>query len=305
MLPSITANDLQIYRDGVGRDFTAFVDSIVRASAATLSIPAVHVHTNIKTTRPDGGVDTQIDSGGADPDQRLASPTLWQYKARALSDVAKNLSEEIEGSSKEYARELIGRGYAYRLCICDSEAPQTKLDLQKELNRIIRKVNQSAPDALVLLTPDLEHWANHYPSVAARIRGVPVDLFRLFDSWEASITHDTPCFVPTERFAQLRSSVESYLNWSLAPKEIPRVFGDAGVGKTRSVFEILSALANQRELVLYTTDEQSATRIATILANDKSLHAILVADECLSRVRFQLSEILRGTGRPRPVHHNR
>ena len=111
MLPSITADDLRIFRDAVGKSFTQFVDSIVRASAAKLSIPAIDVHTNVRTSRPDGGVDTHVDTGGRDPDERLNGPTLWQYKARDFKDVADNLSEEVEGSSKEYARELIRKGY--------------------------------------------------------------------------------------------------------------------------------------------------------------------------------------------------
>jgi hypothetical protein len=294
VLPSISPQDLGIFRDAVGADFTAFVDSIVRASAAKLGIPATNVHTNCKITRPDGGVDTQVQSGGADPDQRLSSPTLWQYKARSFADVAKGLSGEIEGTSKDYARQLIREGYAYRLCICDSESPEAKLKLEEGLNKLVREINPAAPEAQVLLSSDLAAWANHYPSVVAKIRGIPVDAFRFFDSWEAASAGETPTFVPTESFAPLKASVESYLDWSRKPIETPRVFGDAGVGKTRSVLEILKSQPNQRELVLYTADEQSAIRIATVLPNDRTLNAILVADECLTRARFRLGEILGG-----------
>ena len=74
------------------------------------------------------------------------------------------------------------------------------------------------------------------------------------------------------------------------------------MGKTRSVFEALQAHPNQRELVLYTNDEQAAIAIATALTNEPDANAILVADECLIGTRFQLEELLRGAeGRVRLI----
>jgi predicted ATP-dependent serine protease len=82
------------------------------------------------------------------------------------------------------------------------------------------------------------------------------------------------------------------------------IFGDAGVGKSRSVFEILNSQANQREIVIYTSDEQAAIAIATALANDDDQNAVLVADECLSPARFQLMDRVRGIERRIKIDHN-
>jgi hypothetical protein len=56
-----------------------------------------------------------------------------------------SVREEIHGESKEYARELIAKGYGYRLCICDDTAANAKLELQTKLNEFVRQVNQAAP----------------------------------------------------------------------------------------------------------------------------------------------------------------
>jgi hypothetical protein len=297
MLPYINADHFTIFLDTTGKPFTQFMNSVLRASAAKLGIPPTDVHTNLRVSVPDGGIDSQIDKGADDPNGYLARPTVWQYKARKFSEITEAvLHNEIEGSSKENVRELIRRGYAYRLCICEDSDPSRKLAMQQKLDGIIKDVYPSAPPNLVLLPSDIAEWANHYPAVVARCLGLPADKFRYFQSWRASAVAETPTFVPPESYGDLNRRVAAHLDWSQKPSEVAlTVYGDAGTGKTRSVFEALDSQTNQRELVLYTTDEQAAIEIATALTNDDTPNAILVADECLSQARFRLSDILRGS----------
>jgi hypothetical protein len=127
------------------------------------------------------------------------------------------------------------------------------------LNEFVMEVNPAAPPALILLPSDLADWANHFPAVIAKLKRIPIERFRFFESWKSCATADTPEFIPTERFADLRSRIETHLNWARKPAEVAlAVFGDAGVGKSRSVFEAINGQENQREIVIYTSDEQSA-----------------------------------------------
>ena len=68
--------ELQVPRDRPGQAFASFGDSIVRAAAGHLGISALVVHTDMRVNVRDGGVDTQVDVGGADQDERLGVPTL-------------------------------------------------------------------------------------------------------------------------------------------------------------------------------------------------------------------------------------
>ena len=296
MLPVITAQNLFMLRDGTGKPFTQFMDSVLRASAARLGIRPGEVHTSLKTSVSDGGVDSQVDRGGDDPGARLLLPTMWQYKARRFGEISDAIIEdEILGPSKEYARELIRKRHAYRLCICDDAPSRDKLARQQELNRIVQQVFPTAAPALVLLASELAEWANHYPSTVAQLFGLPTEMFRYFESWRPSAIGDTPNFVASEHYRDFCAIVNAHLDWSQKPDEVAlTVFGDAGIGKTRSVFEALNGEANQRELVIYTVDEEAAVGIATALTNESNREAILVADECLSQTRFRLSNILRG-----------
>jgi hypothetical protein len=295
MLPFITADQFRLFLDGTGKPFTVFVDSVLRAAAARLGIPPSDVHTNVRTNLADGGVDTRIDSGNGS-NVYLAVRTLWQFKARPFKDFTDSLvQEEIQGASKEYARNLIRNGYAYRLCICEDSDARDQKKLQDLLHSHVTAVNPDAQPSLVLLPSDIAQWANQYPSVIARHLRLPVDKFRSHESWRASAVAETPTFVATEHHAEWATRIESHLNWSQKPAEVAlTLYGNAGVGKTRSLFEILDRLENQRELVLYTTDEKAAIDIATALTNDSTQNAVLVADECLNRARVSLSTILRG-----------
>ncbi|MHB8638735.1 MAG: hypothetical protein ACYDBL_02920 [Candidatus Acidiferrales bacterium] len=254
------------------------MDALLRATAATLSIPARDVHTNLRTNLSDGGIDTQIDSG-SDLDRKgyLAGPTLWQFKARRFADVTPaSVRDDIHGASKQDARDLIARSYAYRLCICEDATPPDKKVLQDELNKYVQEVNASAPPALILLPSDLAALANQYPSIVARYVRLPVEKFRWYETWKPSAIAETPLFVPTEHYPDWAARVESHLDWSRKPTDVAlTLYGNAGVGKTRAVFEILDREPNQRELVLYTNDEQAAIEIATALTNDGTQSAIL------------------------------
>ena len=260
MLPVITAQNLFMLRDGTGKPFTQFMDSVLRASAARLGIRPGEVHTSLKTSVSDGGVDSQVDRGGDDPGARLLLPTMWQYKARRFGEISDAIIEdEILGPSKEYARELIRKRHAYRLCICDDAPSRDKLARQQELNRIVQQVFPTAAPALVLLASELAEWANHYPSTVAQLFGLPTEMFRYFESWRPSAIGDTPNFVASEHYRDFCAIVNAHLDWSQKPDEVAlTVFGDAGIGKTRSVFEALNGEANQRELVIYTVDEEAA-----------------------------------------------
>lgn len=295
MLPFITADQFRIFLDGTGKPFTAFMDSILRAAAAKLGIAPTEVHTNLRVNLGDGGVDTQIDRGNG-ADVYLGSATLWQFKARPFKNFTDGVvREEIQGDSKEYARDLIRRGYAYHLCICEDSDARDKKELQELVHGYVTAVNPAALPSLILLPSDIAAWANQYPAVVARHLRLPVEKFCSLESWKASAVAETPIFIATEHYAEWAARVEGHLNWSQKPAEVAlTLYGNAGVGKTRSLFEILNRLENQRELVLYTNDEKAAIDIASALTNDGTQNAILVADECLNRARVSLSSILRG-----------
>ncbi len=289
----ITAEDVAVMRDGGGGRFTLFVDSLIRASAACLSIPPAAINTTVRVNIGDGGVDTEVAADGHDPANRLCPSTAWQYKAIEYT----RLSNEVirEEVAKPYARELISRGYGYRLCLCDDPPATTKAAKLEILRAVVRGIRQDAPDPQILSISDLVAWANQYPAVVAKSRRIAITDFVFFDTWSRQATAVTPTFVPTGGASSVATAVVEHVEWSKRPSQIAlTIFGEAGVGKTRSVFEAMRSLDNHRELVIYTRDESVARNIAVGIANDQAAHAILVADECLPPAVHAIQETLRG-----------
>lgn len=75
MVPFITADHFHVFLDGTGKQFAAFVDSVIRAASAKSGLTPADVHTNLRVSVPDGGVDTQVDRG-TERRGLLAGPTV-------------------------------------------------------------------------------------------------------------------------------------------------------------------------------------------------------------------------------------
>jgi hypothetical protein len=210
---TLDVQDVFALRGGGGALFTAFVDTLIRATASRLPIRPVDIHTNMRVNIPDGGVDTQVDVSGNDPEGRLIPATIWQYKATEYRNIS-DADIRAEIADHEYAQRLVANGYGYRLCICDEIPPETKFERLAALKGALRAINGQAAEPIILTAGDLVAWANQYPAIVAKTKRLATDKFRFFDSWKTSATFVTPTFVPTPRFEPLRRQVDQHLDWS-------------------------------------------------------------------------------------------
>jgi hypothetical protein len=284
-----------------GEKFTAFVDDLIRAQAFACGVPDANIHTNRKTNEPDGGVDTQVTAPFlGDRTGRFDRPTIWQYKASTGSKVA----PRSEIKTRSYAAKLIKEDYTYRLCICDQLSSRRVAALMRSFTNRIRIINPDAPDPQILTTDDLAAWAERFPAIVLRhFRGGRSGAFAALDLWRAMVTSLTPEFVATQPGEAVAAAIQEYADLAkTVPDPIFTLYGDPGVGKTRLVYQALTDLPGASGLVVYTEGREEAIRIAYDVAQDRSLHAILVADECSSDARRLLAEVAGGaSGRLRVI----
>jgi hypothetical protein len=293
----IAAEHIYVLRNSTGKPFTDLLDRLIRNSAGTLGIPSSAVLDNPRTNHPDGGVDTQVTIGAQpDPWSYFNGPSTWQYKAVALKDFTDSkVKEEISGSSKDYVRSLLREGYAYRMCIADDGPAERKTEIKALLDAEIKKVNLAAPESVVLFASEVVAWVNAFPALAAEILGSSMKDFFHFATWQNRERAVTKTFVATPESAVIFENVQSHLAWKNERTTAQlTVSGDAGVGKSRTVFEAIAALPEAAPLVLYTDDEDKALELARAMANHQNLYAVIVADECLEATAFQLAKILQG-----------
>lgn len=293
----ITPQHIYALRNSTGKPFTDLLDRLIRSSAAILGIPPSDVLDNPRINYPDGGVDTQVNKGAQQgPWDYFKGPSTWQYKAVELEELTDSkVQNEISGKSKDYVRSLLQDGYAYRLCVAHDGPAEKKTSIKALLDAEIKNVRLDAPESIVLFASDIVAWVNAFPAIAAEILASPMKEFFYFATWQNRERAVTKIFVDTPGAGVIFENVRSHLDWRNKPTSaLLTVSGDAGVGKTRTVFEAIAAIPEVAHLTLYMDDEDNALDVARAMANYPNLYAVLVADECLESTAFQLGKILQG-----------
>ena len=293
----IAPQHIYALRDSTGKPFTDLLDRLIRSSAGILGIPPSDVLDNPRINYPDGGVDTQVNKGAQQgPWDFFKGPTTWQYKAVELDELTDSkVRNEISGNSKDYVRSLLKDGYAYRLCVAHDGPAEKKTSIKALLDAEIKNVRLDAPESIVLFASDIVAWVNAFPAIAAEMLDSTMTEFFHFATWQNRERSQTKIFVDTPGSGVVFENVRSHLDWSKKPTSaLLTVSGDAGVGKTRTVFEAIAAMPEVAHLTLYMDDEDNALGVARAVANYPNVYAVLVADECLESTAFQLGKILQG-----------
>lgn len=287
----ITPQQVENLQGGDGGAFRDFVCRVISAHMTVCGVPSAALSTDARNMA-DGGVDCQISQAAPnDPHDRLRSKTCWQYKATSHDKVTlPTLREEI---NKEYAAQLIKEGYAYRFCVADTITAEKKNEWEGVLKEEAKLLNPNAPAPQVLTSTCLARLASLFPSIVAA--QIPVNQFLHLGAWGRSIVLQTKQYVPVNIWDGVAAQIKLHADFVNAGRALVLpIHADAGIGKTRLVYETLNQTGAARSLVLYTNDEESALNLAHYLANYASCFALLVVDECSQETRFKIEQCLRG-----------
>jgi hypothetical protein len=291
---NVDQKDFLLLRDGGGQPFTAFVDALIRAHGFVYGVGEADILTSLRASIKDGGVDTQVRRAMQnDPTGFLDLPTCWQYKGRPYREITQPaLLKEI---SKPYATQLIRKGYAYRVAICDDMPANKQTRCEELLTAAARKINPQAPEARVATASQLASWANSYPALLPAFFPHDPGPVQYFETWAPNVTKTTPTFVTVDEWSGRAELIEAHIDLTQsATSPIITLQGVAGVGKTRLVYEIVAGLDGAKNLVFYTADGDDAETVSRFLANNKRTRGVLVADECPVLSRAAIMKILKG-----------
>jgi hypothetical protein len=287
-----------------GRDpeFTAFVNDLLTAQVQGGRVALGVLRLTLKTQAPDGGIDAAVDQAvpaGFDPTGYFDVPNCWQFKACPTGNIkpAKKkkggqeaaLREEIR---KSEAARLVAGGYRYLFCIADDLAAPEKARWEGWLLDEARKIEANACPPKVVTASNLATWANRFPGVILPFRPYLGALSSL-RTWGSEITRVTPHFVPVVAWQTTTEIIRSHADLTRpCLRVVQTVQGEAGVGKTRCVYEALTSNRDNHARVIYTRNEIEAERVADLLANDDRFCGLIVADECSVRFRVILERRL-------------
>ncbi len=285
-------NIVPLRTPGVDR-FTEFVNALIRAEAYTKDLLRCEISTTLRTNIADKGVDTEVRQQASNSfNGWMDFCTCWQYKATEYKNISeKNLREEV---NKEYAKKLIQQGYGYRFCICDAPPPNKKSEWEKILDEEITQINPNAPKPKILTAENLAEWASQYPSIIVKFFQPQFINSLAFEDWGKNITSLTSEYVEVNLWASIKQKIIDHIDFKNAPNTvILPIQGEAGVGKTRFVYETLLSIQGVKNLVLYAIDKK-ALDLAYPLAREQQAKTILVADECLPQTQAEIKNILSG-----------
>lgn len=288
----IEPSQLYIFRGPGGQAFTSLLDTLIRAHMAALGGLDSAVHTNMRTNKPDGGVDTAVDLGLDNDDSGwMQYRTTWQYKATEGRSVMPG--ELREEAKKDYVIELAENGYGYRFCICDSVPPKQQDEWKDIIDEEISKHTSNASPAKVLTADHIAHWISQYPALVVAFFNQWAENALPIDVWTHQSRSLTDQYVPVGLWETVEANLRDHVNFAVdATSALLPIHGDPGTGKTRLVCETLNDIVGSREMVVYVADDSVAIQIATQLANTPQTRAILVADECSLDRRFDLATTL-------------
>jgi hypothetical protein len=287
----ISGSEIEGLRGGDGGLFRDFLVGLLRAHSLALGARdglVVADHRNV----PDGGVDASVDQSFLnDPSIYCSDRSCWQFKAEPKGRVtAAGAAEEVR---KPYARQLISQGYAYRLCIADNLTPEDVGTRLAAIEPAIQAINATAPAPLVLGARQIAEWASRYPALVSRFRQI-TDL-RSLDNWKTNAVGQTPTYLPIGSWESVRVLLLDHVNFSAVPATaVLHISGEAGVGKTRFVYETLASIHGMESLCLYTDDETVGSRFASEMMANTDLRAVIVIDECQAAMQERLRRLLLG-----------
>jgi hypothetical protein len=301
----LEGRELLLLKGDGGERFARFVNQLIRGEAHAGGLPQSEIDTQVRGNISDGGVDTRVNR--AVPDDRsgyLSVPTCWQFKAEEAAELKRRgtreepyrfLTEEIE---KSEAKRLIAEGFAFRFCFLGDLPPEKITEWESHLATIALGMNRSAPPPRVVAADKLIAWSQMFPLAVAFFRPSIVPGLLSFDRLCDKVRADTPHYVPFDPWKGYSETITAHVTDGEVRDACLWVQGEAGVGKTRLVFESLANLPQCRGLLAYTLDEQRARTLSEELANDPfGANMIVIADECSLETRVAINKNLAGCRR--------
>lgn len=280
---------LRTLRGAGGQTFTDFADSLIRADMSRAGVRLDQVVTNIRTSIPDGGVDTRI-KVAAPGVLALEAPSAWQYKATDYGKISE--PELVKEMRKPVSSERLSAGDLYCLCICDDAPAEWQEGRQAEMLEEARAQNPGAPVPRLLCAGQLADWANRFPSVVVRFFRPQLELVLHHEAWLRNQRAELTTYVPIAGRVEAAGLIADYIDFGRPVRGLLTISGAMGTGKSRFVAE---TLASASALVLYVPNEANALNVATYLVNNASASAILVVDACTNATRLRLETLLRGS----------
>ena len=276
--------------------FPELLRKLLSAEVQAFGLPAHGVHVASSVATPDGGEDGRIRwSGGPSETEFLTSRfTQFQLKTGKLAPV--QAAREVlpdRGEVKPMVRLALEAGGHYVL-LCAHAYPYKLVAARAAAIRgALRRAGLKIDDEQVSFRDAdwIAEWVNRYPSVAVwvkrRTQPGTIGPFRSWSHWASRSEHAASPWVDDERLPDLRDQVRAR---AMRPRQVVRVVGPLGIGKSRLVLEAFAPSQDDEalgyslsDLVIYAdgleAESGAIARVAQVLVESVQ-RAVVIVDRC-------------------------
>ena len=263
---------------------------LLNAEAEANNLPADGIQVASNIYAADGGVDGRIiwNAGLDSTDFLPGRLNLFQLKAGNISPSRAGKEVTKKGAVKDMVRSALEDGGHYIMLCAHSYTP-AQIDARRaRIREALRDAGMTSYDDQVDFrdADQIALWANRYPSVAVWVKEqTEPGMIGPFRSWSSWARDDRPPWVEDERLPVFGDHLRDLV---AEPRQIVRVVGPSGVGKTRLVFEALGHTEEEAgfclsDLVMYAVqsvvEPQAINQVVQKLA-EKGARAVVVVDDC-------------------------
>ena len=272
------------------RTFPDLLRRLLNAEAEANNLPAYGIQVAGNIYAADGGVDGRITwSDGPDHTDFLPG-RLNQFQLKAGNISPSRAGKEVtkKGGVKDMVRSALEDGGHYIMLCAHSYTP-AQIDARRaRIREALRDAGMTISDDQVDFrdADQIALWANRHPSVAVWVKEqTEPGTIGPFRSWSSWARDDRPPWVEDERLPVFGDRLRDLL---AEPRQIVRVVGPSGVGKTRLVFEALGHAEEEAglcpsDLVMYAVQSVVGAEVINQVVqklSDKGARAVVVVDDC-------------------------
>lgn len=257
------------------------------AEARVTGLNTNNIHITPWENVPDGGIDAFVDPANISSPNGLikAEKTCYQIKtgtsfkpwleSNIKGELFKNNSSTAKNNLKDGIKRCLDAGGTYVLVcfghhLTEPHHNSALTHLKKYLSPKIQIIDQHCLSKLL----------EDYPSLALKVNGNDTGFFQSHKSWGGNQDMKYPYVIGDRQQKEIGSIRQILSEWPKATNL--RVRGEAGVGKTKLVYEATNS-DDLRPLVVYCGNPrefQTGTLMADILRDDNHFKAIVVIDDC-------------------------
>ena len=287
----VTGDHITVLRE---RDLPLLLRKLLSAEAQAHTLPADGIQVASNIHAPDGGEDGSI-TWTAGPERTSFLPSRlnqFQLKAGKISPAAAAKDVLTKGAVKDMVRSALEVGGHY-IMLCAHPYNGKKInDRKASIRKALRDAGMTIKDEQVDFrdAEQIATWVNRHPPVATWVKEQThgtIGPFCSWSHWAGRAEHDQSQWVEDARLSGLRDRLHEVV---ATPRQVLRLVGLSGVGKSRLVLEALRAREGEdvagtsaSDLIIYAVESETGyaaiNEVVQTLAVTP-LRAVVVVDNC-------------------------